>query len=210
MKLILGALFLLLINFSPISAFPSPCAESGWTGLRANDGSGFLFFIYRDGPDLYFELTGRQVSFPDGPKGPPKFFIDGVLYQSLLVKPSQFMNVDKGTADLDILKQHEKYEWDFMQKTATPLRKLVELGPRVKEASNGQPSFTYYLWEAIDPKDQNGPRQYFLTTVSAGTVVVLSAIVRDQSADDLAMQAFESYVSSFQHVLKKKDCPDKI
>ncbi len=54
MKLIFGALLLLLTGFSSALAFPSPCAKSGWTGLRANDGSGFIFYIYRDAPDLYF------------------------------------------------------------------------------------------------------------------------------------------------------------
>ena len=179
------------------------------TSLRANDGSGFLFYVFRESPDLYFALTGKQISFPNGTSGPRRFIIDGILYESLLVKPAEFMKPDKGVADLDVLKKHQTYEFDHMQKTPTPLRKLVELGPRVKAAANGQPSFTFYLWEALDPRDQSGTRQYFLTTVSAGEVVVLTAIVRDQLAEDTAMQAFESYSGSFQHVLKKKDCPDK-
>src|SRR5947209_6630348 len=143
MKLTLGALLLLLALPCSSAAFPSPCAKSGWTALRANDGSGFIFYLYRDGADFVFELSGRQMSFPDKSKTPPQFFIDGVFYQTLVVKPSEFMKVEKGAADLDILKQHEKYEWDFMQKTETPLRQLDELGPRPKAASKGQPSFTF-------------------------------------------------------------------
>ena len=80
----------------------SPCAKSGWTALRGNDGSGYLFYVFRDAPDLYFALTGKQISFPDGPKSPPKVFIDGILYQSLLVKPAEFMKLEKGVADSDI------------------------------------------------------------------------------------------------------------
>lgn len=207
---ITGAVFLLvLMFFSTGTAVASPCGRDGWTALRANDGSGYLFYIFRDTPDLYFALSGKEISFPDGVKSRLEFFIDGILYQSLLVKPTEFMKIEAGVADLDILYKHQKYEFDFMQKTPTPLRKLVEHGPRVKATANGQPSFTFYLWEAIDPRDQNGSRQYFLTTVSAGHVVVLSAIVRDQAADDIAMQAFESYANSFRHVLKKEDCPEK-
>jgi hypothetical protein len=208
MKLVLSAL-VLLTGIMSASAFPSPCAKSGWTGLRANDGSGFIFYLYRDAPDLYFLLTGRQVSFPEGPKK-PQYFIDGVFYQSLFVKPSEFMKGEKGVSDLDVLKQHEKYEWDFMQKTPTPLRKLDELGPRVKPASKGQPEFTFYLWAARDPKDLHGSRQYFLTTISSGDVVVLSAVVANDTQDELAFQAFESYITFFQHVLDKKNCPDKL
>jgi hypothetical protein len=208
-KLILGA-FVLLTCLGSASAFPSPCAKSGWTGLRANDGSGFIFYVYRDAPDIYFLVTGRQISFPDKSKTPPQFFIDGIFYQSLLVKPSEFMKVEKGVADLDILKQHEKYEWDFTQKTPTPLRKLDELGPRVKAASKGQPAFTFYLWVTRDPRDPHGSRQYYLTTVSNGDLVVLTAIVGNDAQDNLAFEAFESYITSFQHVLNKKDCPDKV
>jgi hypothetical protein len=209
MKLILGTVLLLGTVFSA-SAFPSPCAKSGWTGLRANDGSGFIFYVYRDAPDIYYLLTGRQISFPDKSKTPPQFFIDGIFYQTVLVKPSQFIKVEKGIADLEILKQHQKYEWDFMQKTPTPLRKLDELGPRVKAVSNGQPGFTFYLWAARDPKDSHGSRQYFLTTVSGGDVVVLSAVVANDAQDEIAFQAFESYITYFQHVLNKRDCPDKL
>ena len=208
MKLLLG-LLLLLTGFVSATAFPSPCAKSGWTALRANDGSGFILYLYRDGPDFGFELSGRQISSLDKSKSPLQFFIDGVFYQTLIVKPSEFMKVEKGVADLDILKQHEKHEWDYMQKTPTPLRKIDVLGPRVKAASNGQPAFTFYLWAARDPKDEHGARQYFLTTVSGGDVVVLSAMVANDAQDNLAFNAFESYITSFQHVRDKKDCPEK-
>lgn len=209
MKIICGIVLIILMLFSSASAVPSPCGKSGMTALRANDGSGFLFYVFREGPDLYFALTGKQISFPNGTNGPRRFIIDGILYESLLVKPSEFMKLENGVADLDILKKHQTYEFNFMQGTPTPLRKLVELGPREKDAANGQPSFTFYLWEAVDPRDQNGARQYFLTTVTSGDVVVLTAIVRDRSAEDAAMQAFERYASSFQHVLKKEQCPGK-
>ncbi|MCU1268159.1 MAG: hypothetical protein JWM21_4477 [Acidobacteria bacterium] len=209
MKFKLGAVLLLFMLGSSASAAPSPCGKNGMTSLRANDGSGFLFYVFRESPDLYFALTGKQISFPNGTSGPRRFIIDGNFYENLMVQPTDFMKPEQGVADLDILKKHQAYEFDYMQKTPTPLRKLVELGPRVKAAANGQPGFTFYLWAALDPRDQNGARQYFLTTVSAGEVVVLTAIVRDQSANDRAMQAFESYANSFQHVLKKKDCPEK-
>jgi len=179
------------------------------TSLRANDGSGFLFYVFREGPDLYFELKGKQISFPNGTTGPKRFIIDGILYENLLVKPSDFIKPEKGLADVDILKKHQTYEFDYLQKTGTPLRKLVDIGPRVKREANGQPTFTFHLWAVVDPRDEKGTHQYFLTTVSAGEVVVLTAIVRDQSADDVAMQAFESYADSFQHVLKKEQCPAK-
>jgi len=38
---------------------------------------------------------------------------------------------------------------------------------------------------------------------------VLSAIASYRSQDHVVMQAFETYVASFQHVLKKEQCPEK-
>jgi hypothetical protein len=198
---------LVLLSVLSSSSLASPCDRDGWTALNAADGSAYLFYLFREIPDVYFAIPGKKMSFPDGIKESPQFIIDGILYQSLLVKPTEFMKLEKGVVDLDILKKHQTYEFDYLQKTPTPLRKFVEHGPRVKGAAEGQPTFTFYLWEAADPRDQEGTRQYFLTTVSAGEVIVLSAIVRDQAADEIAMQAFETYASSFRHVLKKEDCP---
>jgi hypothetical protein len=198
---------ILLVAIAP-TALSGPCGKDGMTVLRADDGSGFLFFVFREKPDLYFEVPGKQISFPNGLEGPRRFLVDGTLFESLLVKPTEFMKLEKDPRDLDILKQHQAYEFAFIQKTASPLKKLVELGPRMKKAANGQPDFTFYLWQASDPADLKGTRQYFLTTVTAGEVVVLTAIVRDDVADGNAMQVFQSYASSFQHVLKKEQCPE--
>jgi len=168
-----------------------------------------ISYIFFETGQIAFELPGKEISFPDGLSGPRRFLIDGVLFESLLVKPSAFMKSEKGVADLEILKKHQAYEFEFMQKTPTPLRQLVELGPREKPAANGQPSFTFYLWEAADPRDPKGARQYFLSTVSGGEVAVLSAIVPNQAKEAEAMRAINSYAISFQHVLKKEQCPEK-
>jgi hypothetical protein len=201
-------LLLTLISFSSAAAF-SPCGKSGMTALRANDGSGFLFYVFREGPDIYFALAGKQISFPNGTSGPRQFMIDGIIYESLSVQPKEFIGSEKGLADLDILKRHQQYEFGYMKTTPTPLTEFVELGPRTKSAADGQPDFTFFLWMARAPHDAKGTRQYFLTTVSNNEVLVLTAIVPNQSANDLAMQSFESYASSFQHILKKEDCPSK-
>lgn len=197
------------ILFLPTFAFTGPCGKSGMTALRTNDEKGFLFYIFRENPDLYFALPGKEISFPNGTSGPKRFIVDGILYETLVVKTSDFIKAEKGLTDLDILKKYQAYEFDYLRKTPTPLQKLVELGPRVKAESKEQPGFTFYLWEVVDPENEDGVRQYFLTTVSAGEVVVLTAVVREQALEGAAMQSFESYARSFQHVLKKEQCPQK-
>lgn len=199
----------ILMLFSQTAALASPCGTSGMSVLRANDGSGYIFYVFREGPDFAFALPGEQIAFLNGVTGPRRVNIDGMLFESLLVRISDFMKPEKGVSDLEILKKHRAYEFDYMQKTPTPLTKFIELGPREKPATNKQPSFTFYLWEAADPRDPSGPRQYFLSTVSGGEVAVLSAIVPNQAKEEGAMQAFQSYASSFQHILKKEQCPEK-
>jgi len=108
-----------------------------------------------------------------------------------------------------MLKRHQRYEFAYLQSTPTPLKEFAELGPRSKPAGRGQPAFTFYLWLARAPGDEKGTRQYFLTTVSDSEVIVLTAIVPNESAAELAMQSFQTYAASFQHVLRKEDCPAK-
>lgn len=101
---------------SSVSALSSPCGKSGMSALHANDGSGYLFYIFREGHDLYFALGGKEISFPNGLDGPRRILIDGILFENLLVKPTEFMKPEKGVGDLDILKKHQRYEFDFIKK----------------------------------------------------------------------------------------------
>jgi len=206
MRCVTGLVLLILLSFSTVVA--SPCGTSGMTALRANDGGGFLFYLFRQGPDIYFSLDGKEISFPEGTNGPRRFMIDGILYENLLLKPEEFMKSARGIPDLDILKAHQRYEFDHISKSRSPLKELEEVGPRTKPPAGGQPEFTFYLWLIKAPRDSTGPRQYFLTSLSHNEVVVLSAMMPDQSAEDRVMKAFETYARSFQHVLRKDQCPD--
>ena len=109
MNLARRILFLSLIFSISVVARSSPCGNDGMTALRANDGDGFLFFLFREGPDVFFSIGGHEISFPQGTDGPRRFVVDGVFYESLLVEPAEFMKVEKNTSDLDVLKQHQKY-----------------------------------------------------------------------------------------------------
>ena len=109
--------------------------------------------------------------------------------------------------DVEVLKKHREYEVSYITKAGGPLSKLIELGPRERPASGQQPAFTFYLWKMVNPIDLAGARQYYLTTLSAGEVVVLTAIVVDDSKDETAIRAFQTFASSFQHILKKEQCP---
>ena len=209
MKLSIRITIVLLTLISFSSALASPCGKQGMTALRANDGSGFLFYVFREGPDIYFALGGKEISFPNGTNPPPQFLIDGILYQSLIVKPKDFIKSEKVLADLEILKLYQTYESEHIKTTQSPLKEFIEIGARNKDAGAGQPAFTFHLWVASAPGDPKGTRQYFLTTVSNAEVIVLSAIARDEAAGALAMQSFQRYAAAFQHILKKEDCPSK-
>lgn len=119
MKIMKVICLLVLMSVSSPSVLASPCDRDGWTALHADDGGGYLFYLFREIPDVYFAIPGKKMSFPDGIKESPQFIIDGILYQSLLVKPTEFMKLEKGVVDLDILKKHQTYEFDYMQDTDT-------------------------------------------------------------------------------------------
>lgn len=189
-------------------AWGSPCGTSGMTVVRADTGGQYVLYVFREGPDVAFQLPGKDISFPNGFTGPKMFIVDGVVFESLFAKTGDFIKSAGDGSDLDLLKAHRKYEVEYIQKTPSPLKKFIELGPRERAAANGQPAFTFYLWQMANPLEPRGTSQYFLTTVTAGEVAVLSAIVADDSKTDVAMRAFQSYAGSFQHILRKENCPE--
>ena len=191
-----------------VTAAASPCGTSGMTVVKADKGDQYVLYVFREGPDIAFQLPGKGISFPEGTRGRKMFEIDGVVFETLFAKTGDFIKPGETLSDLDALKKHKDYEFDFIKKMSGPLTKLVEIGPRERRAGGGQPSFTFYLWQLVNPSDAQGPSQYFLTTVSGAEVAVLSAIVPAAGKESLAMQAFESYAVSFQHILRKEQCPE--
>ena len=204
LRLFLIATVLLII---PTAAAGSPCGTSGMTVVKADNGSQYVLYVFREGPDVAFQLPGKDISFPKGTDGPKTFMIDGVHFETLFAKLTEPLTPGAKLTDVEMLKKHRDQEVEYIKKTPSPLTKLVEHGPRERAAGYGQPSFTFYLWQVVNPQDPKGTSQYFLTTVSAGEIAVLSAIVPDPSKESVAMGAFQSYAGSFQHILRKEQCP---
>jgi hypothetical protein len=198
---------MLLLAGSALGAM-SPCGTDGMTVVKADGGGKYVVYAFREGPDVAFQIPGKDMSFPNGTTGPKIFTLDGVVFETLFVKTADFVKPTTGKSDMDILNAHREFDVAYIQKLGGPLQKFVELGPRERPAANGQPAFTFYLWQMIDPLKPRGPSQYFLTTVTGGEVAVLSAIVKDEPSVDVAMDAFQSYAGSFQHILRKTQCPD--
>jgi hypothetical protein len=178
------------------------------TVVKADTGKQFVIYAFREGPDVAFQIPGSEISFPNGFTGPKSFIVDGVHFETLFAELKSFMGSTKNVSDLDILRKHREYEVEYIKKSSSPLTTFEELGPRERPAANGQPKFTFYLWRMLNPKEPEGTSQFFLTTVSNNEVAVLSAIVRSSSYDQVAMQVFQSYAGTFQHILKKDQCPE--
>ncbi len=63
------------------------------TTLRVNDGGDFLFIssaLLRTS----ISLRGKVISFP-GTDGPRRFLLDGIFYESLIIKPSEIAGVER-------------------------------------------------------------------------------------------------------------------
>jgi hypothetical protein len=202
------AMSLLFCVAAMVNVQASPCGSSGMTVVKAFDGQEFVIYLFRKGSDVAFQLPGADLSFPNGQTGPKRFVIDGILFEALLVPSSDFLKSKDKLSDLEILKKHREWEVDYLSKGPGSLSKFVEIGPRERPAHSQQPSSTFYLWEMINPTDMKGARQYYLSTITEGEVIVLTAILADDSKDSIAMKAFQSFASSFQLVLKKEQCPE--
>ena len=190
-----------------LNANALPCGTDGMTVVKAFDGKQFVIYSFRKGVDIAFQIPGTDISFPNGTTGPKRFIVDGVVFETLFVPRTDFLKTTDEMSDVDVLRKHKEFEVNYLSKAPSPLTKFVELGPRERPAGRQQPAFTFYLWQMINPGDQRGARQFYLTTLSEGDVVVLSAIVADDSKEATAMMAFQSFASTFQHILKKDQCP---
>jgi hypothetical protein len=189
-------------------AMALPCATRGMDVLRANDGSGYIFYVYRDSVDFGFMLTGKTISFPEGFEGKKRFTIDGIVYEVVMLDPSIFMKNERNTSQSEMLKQYQEYTTDTIKKVGSPLTSITDLGSREKDGSNGKPGFIFHLFVAVKPLDPTGPREYFLSTISEGEVVVLSAIALTQAEDPSVTEAFELYAQTFKHIVDRQECPD--
>lgn len=191
------------------TVYASPCGTAGMTVVKAFDGQNFVIYSYRPGSDVAFQIPGKDISFPNGTSGPKRFVIDGVFFETLFVPITDFLKTKDKLSDVDVLRKHKEFEVEYLTKSAGPLSKFVELGPRERPAGNQQPAFTFYLWQMANPRDERGTRQFYLTTLSENDVVVLSAVVGDDVKERMAMTAFQSFAGTFQHILKKEQCPEK-
>jgi hypothetical protein len=188
------------------------CAPPGSLNLlKANDGSGFIFYPSRSYGDTVFVLPGKEFRKDEGaPQGTIQFFVDGIHYQFLTTPKSQFTSNGQSTDDPAILARHAQYERRYVLKVGGPLIEFEELGKRNKPATDGNPSFVFKLWLLKNPKEPNGPRQYYLTTVVGDEVASLSAIVLGPAYENQAISAFTKFASSFQFIPSERMCPPKV
>src|SRR5437762_5666804 len=106
----------------------SPCGTSGMSVVKANDGGLFVIYSFREGPDVAFQIPGKEISFPNGTTGPKRFNIDGVIFETLFVNKSEFLKTSDPLIDVEVLKKHREYEVSYITKAGGPLSKLIELG----------------------------------------------------------------------------------
>src|SRR5688572_1871498 len=156
MKVAFAIINAAITAFFTIAAVASPCGKGGMTVVKAFSGDAFVIYSFRDGADVAFQLPGTDISFPNGLTGPKRFTVDGVYFETLFAKTDPFMKSAKGSSDIEILRKHREYEIEYIQKSASPLKSFVELGPRERPARNNQPAFTFYLWKMVGPSEPDG------------------------------------------------------
>jgi hypothetical protein len=207
----LSSVALCCISLLASPAYAVQCASPGSLSLlKANDGSGYIFFPSRSYGDIVFVLPGREFKKDDGaPQGTVQFFIDGIHYQFLTTAKSQFTSASQIADDLTILARHVQYEQQYVVKMGGRLTEIEELGNRNRPDAGGNPPHVFKLWLLKNPKEPNGARQYYLTTVVGDEVASLSAIVAGPAYEREAVSAFTKFASSFQFVPSETMCPPR-
>jgi hypothetical protein len=194
------------------SVYAVQCAAPGSLNLvKANDGTGFIFYPSRSYGDTVFVLPGKEFrKDAEAPQGTVQFFVDEIHYQLLTTPKSQFISGDQSADDPTILARHAQYEYQFVLKAGGRLTEFEELGNRNKPADGGNPAFAFKLWLLKDPKESSGARQYYLATVVGDEVLCLSAIVMGPAYESQVISAFTKVASSLQFVPSEKMCPPKM
>lgn len=187
-----------------------PCGKDGMEVFRDSNETGYIFYVYRQKSDIKFYIPGKNISYPDKESGIKRFFIDGILFEVLSVDFSDFLKTEKKLTDIEILNEHAKYEQDYLISTPSPLKKIISLGSRTKHDPEDQQDMTFNLWQAINPKDPDGPSQYFLSTVAESEVFYISAITNGKNDKAQVMDAIQHYSGSLQEIRNIKRCPKNL
>lgn len=193
---------------NPVQA--AHCAPPGQVNVfKAAEGGSFIFYPSASYGDTVFAIPGEAFRKDAGaPPDKTEFFVDGIHYEFITTNKAEFIGASKDIDDATVLAKYAAYENRFAQSVGTTLTEFQDLGNREKDASQGNPKFTFKLWLLKNPKDPKGPRQYYLTTVVGDRVASLSAIIQDTSFEAQAMSAFNSFASSFQYVAPDQACPN--
>jgi hypothetical protein len=178
------------------------CPDNGQTKvIKPNQGTGYYFYRFLGDSSFRYFLDGKTFSFneKDDP-GKTFFFIDDIMYESILVNRADLAENVKSTNSLDILRAQAKQEQDYFKKLV-PSIVITDLGPASRKNPDGSDGRLFYLWKKENPPGKEVAAQYMLSTIIKGGVVILSfsPLKASVSKDDVFLQ-IQKYTSYFDSI----------
>ncbi len=183
------------------------CPDTGQTKvIKPAQGTGYRFYKFMGDSSYVYFLDGNKFSFNDkDDPGKTFIFIDDFAYEPIFVETADFGRYVKSSKPVDILRAQAKHAQDYM-KSAVPSIVITDYGPSARKNPDGSDDRLFYLWKKENPPGSKDARQYLVSTLVKGGVVVLSFMPLKESIseDDVFLQ-IQKYTSNFD-VLSSERC----
>lgn len=175
------------------------CPDTGQTKvIKPAQGTGYRFYKFIGDSSFVYFLEGNKFSFNDkDDPGKAFIFIDDFAYEPILVERVDFEKYVKSSKPIDILRAQAKHAQEYM-KSAVPSIVITDYGPSARKNPDGSDDRLFYLWKKESPPGKEDARQYLVSTLVKGGVVVLSFIpLKASVSEENVFLQIQKYTSSF-------------
>ena len=183
------------------------CPDTGETKIiKPAQGAGYRFYKFIGDSSYVYFLDGKKFSFNDkDDPGKTFMFIDDFAYEPILVERADLEKYVKSSKEIDVLRAQAKHAQEYM-KGAVPSVVIKDYGSSARKNPDGSDGRLFYLWKKENPPGSQDARQYLVSTLVKGGVVVLSFMPLKQSVseDDVFLQ-IQKYTSNFD-MLSSERC----
>lgn len=175
------------------------CPNTGETKvIKPAQGTGYRFYKFMGDSSFVYFLDGKKFSFNDkDDPGKTLILIDDFAYEPIVVGKDDLAKYVKSSSTMDILRAQAKHAQDHF-KSAVPSIVTTDYGPSSRKNPDGSDDRLFYLWKKESPPGSQDARQYLVSTLIKGGVVVLSFMPLKASVteDDVFLQ-IQKYTSHF-------------
>lgn len=178
------------------------CPNTGETKvIKPRQGTGYYFYKFIGGASYVYFLDGKTFRFNDkDDPGKLLILIDDFAYEPILFNGADLAKYVHSKAESEILRDQAKHEQEYFKKTV-PSMAITDYGPSARKNADGSDGRLFYLWKKENSPGDKETRQYLVSTVVNGQVVVLSFMpLKTSVSEDEVFQQIQTYTSRFDVV----------